>query len=292
MTHLDEIRRGILRHAGAPGRPLWIGGVFVFAADRVTEPMCTVTEPVLTLVAQGTKRTVLGAHTFDHGPGQIAVVTVDLPLTGHVTNAPFLALGLKLEPKTIAQLLVDGGPAKIRPHDGPGISISDAGDGVLDPLARLLRLLDEPRDLRVLGASVRREIHWRLLNGPQAALMRQAGTADSRLTLVASAIAWIKARYDRVIRIDDLAADVGTSVPTLNRHFRAVTALSPLQYQKQIRLQRARAALITAPHDVAAIGYSVGYDNPSQFSREYRRMFGAPPGQDALRLQNASIVQE
>ncbi|MFD1047948.1 helix-turn-helix domain-containing protein, partial [Kibdelosporangium lantanae] len=106
------------------------------------------------------------------------------------------------------------------------------------------------------------------------------------------AVAWIRSRYDQVIRIDDLAADVGTSVSSLNRHFRAVTAMSPVQYQKHIRLQRARLRLIAAPHDVAAIGYSVGYDNPSQFSREYRRMFGAPPRQDALRLQTMDVVQE
>ncbi|MDT7789435.1 MAG: hypothetical protein QOF58_7854 [Pseudonocardiales bacterium] len=296
MTPLEEIRCGIIRHAGPHGRPLWNEGVLVFAGDRVTEPMGTVTEPVLTLVAQGQKRTMLGDHVFDHGPGKIAVVTVDLPLTGHITEAspskPFLALGLKLEPATIAQLLVESGPAPIKPHDGPGMALSTADDKLLDALVRLLRLLDEPRDLRVLGPSVRREIHWRLLNSPQAALMRQAGTADSRLALVAAAIAWIKARFDQVIRIDDLAADIGTSVSTLNRHFRTVTAMSPLQYQKQIRLQRARAALVTAPHDVASVGHAVGYDNPSQFSREYRRMFGAPPGQDALRLQSASIVQE
>lgn len=122
--------------------------------------------------------------------------------------------------------------------------------------------------------------------------MRQAGMADSRLALVARAIEWVRSRYDHVIRIDDLASDIGTSVSSLNRHFRAVTAMSPLQYQKQIRLQKARMELIAAPHDVAAIGHSVGYDSPSQFSREYRRMFGAAPGQDAIRLQSAVIVRE
>lgn len=194
--------------------------------------------------------------------------------------------------RTIAQLLVDGGPTAIRPHDGPGLAVSDADDRLLDALVRLTRLLDSPRDRKVLSAGVRREIHWWLLNGPQAALLRQAGSADSRLALVALATAWIRERYDRVIRIADLAAAVGTSVSSLNRHFRAVTAMSPLQYQKQIRLQKARLALLAAPHDVAAVGYAVGYDNPSQFSREYRRMYGAPPGRDAVRLQTMAIVQE
>ncbi len=273
-------------------RPRWVDGVLVFAANRVTEPMISVSEPMLTLVVRGVKQTILGENVFEHGPGQVAVVTVDLPLTGRIVEAPFLALGLRLEPTTIAQLLVDGGPTAIRPHDGLGLAVSDADDRLLDALVRLTRLLDSPRDRKVLSAGVRREIHWWLLNGPQAALIRQAGSADSRLALVALATAWIRERYDRVIRIADLAADVGTSVSSLNRHFRAVTAMSPLQYQKQIRLQKARLALLAAPHDVAAVGYAVGYDNPSQFSREYRRMYGAPPGRDAVRLQTMAIVEE
>ncbi|WP_198167600.1 AraC family transcriptional regulator [Microbispora sp. ATCC PTA-5024] len=296
MSHLDELGRRIVRLAGDSRRPLWVEDAMVFAADHVTETMATVTEPMLALVVQGVKRSALGGHVFEHHPGQAAVVTVALPLTSQITQAsrrePFLALGLRLQPALIAQLLVDGGPTAIRPHDGPGLAISDADDRLLDALVRLLRLLEEPRDLRVLGDGVRREIHWRLLNGPQGALIRQAGAADSRLALVARAIAWIRSRYDQVIRIDDLASDIGTSVSSLNRHFRAVTAMSPLQYQKQIRLQKARIELISAPNDVAAIGHAVGYDNPSQFSREYRRMFGMPPGRDAVRLQTMAIVEE
>ncbi|RSM85821.1 AraC family transcriptional regulator [Kibdelosporangium aridum] len=296
MGHLDELGRRITRLATDKHRPLWIEGVLVFATDRMTAPMGTVTEPMLTVVAQGAKRTVLGEHAFEHHPGQVSVVTVDLPVVGQIIRAsaaePFLALGLRLEPATVAQLLVDGGPTTIRPHDGPGMAVSDAGDDLLDAIVRLMRLLDRPRDFQVLAPGVRREIHWWLLNGPQAAMLRQVGIADSRLALVARAVAWIRSRYDQVIRIDDLASDIGTSVSSLNRHFRAVTAMSPLQYQKHIRLQKARMELIAAPHDVAAIGYSVGYDNPSQFSREYRRMFGAPPRQDALRLQTMDIVRE
>lgn len=296
MEHLDEIRRRIAGLAGGSPDPLWVEDVMVFASDRMTESMGTVTEPILTLVAQGAKRTALGEHVFEHHSGQVAVVTVALPLTGRIIQAshrePFLALGLRLRPSMIAQLLIDGGPLPVRPHDGPGIAISDADETLLDAFVRLMRLLEKPEDLRVLGYGVRREIHWYLLNGPQGALIRQAGAADSRLALVARAIAWIRSRFDQVIRIDELAAHVGTSVSSLNRHFRAVTAMSPIQYQKQIRLQQARIRLITAPNDVAAIGYSVGYGNPSQFSREYRRIYGAPPGQDAVRLQSMAIVQE
>jgi AraC-like DNA-binding protein len=295
MHHLDELRSRIARLAAGSPR-LWIEGMTVFSTGRATEPLGTITEPVLALVAQGAKRSVLGDRIFDYHAGQYLVVTVDLPLTSQITHAtptePFLAFGLPLQPALIAQLLVEGGSTVARPHDGPGIATSDADDKLLDAVVRLLRLLDEPRDVPVLAPGVRREIHWRLLNGPQAALVRQIGLADSQLTLVARAIGWIKTHYDRVIRIDDLAGHVGVSVSSLNRHFRAVTAMSPLQYQKQLRLQKARIQLIAAPHDVAAIGYAVGYDSPSQFSREYRRMFGAPPGQDAARLQTVATVQE
>ncbi|WP_328843416.1 AraC family transcriptional regulator [Streptomyces sp. NBC_00258] len=296
MNHLEELGRRITRLAGDEPGPLWVKDVMVFASEHMTTSLGTVTEPMLAVVVQGAKRTALGDHVFEHHPGQVAVVTVALPLTGQVIRAsrsePFLALGMRLHPATIAQLLVDYGPTDIPRHDGPGMAISDADDNLLDALVRLMRLMEDPRGLRALGAGVRREIHWWLLNGPQAPLIKQAGMADSRLALVARAIAWIRSRYDQVIRIDDLASHVGASVSSLNRHFRAVTAMSPLQYQKQIRLQKARIALITAPNDVAAIGYAVGYDNPSQFSREYRRMFGAPPGQDAARLQTMTIVQE
>ncbi|WP_432947496.1 AraC family transcriptional regulator [Kribbella sp. CA-253562] len=296
MDKLAALRERITRLAEGHEGPRWIDSVLVFATDRVTVPMGTVTQPMLTLVVQGAKRSILGDRVFEHHPGHAAVVTVELPLVSEIIRAsraePFLALGLRIEPATIAQLLVEGGTGPVAPHHGPGMTIDPASDNLLDALDRLLRLTDDPRDFRVLSAGVRREIHWWLLNGPQAAMVRQAGTADSRLTLVAHAIGWIKDRYDQVIRIDDLAAAVGTSVSSLNRHFRAVTAMSPLQYQKQIRLQKARSALIAAPNDVAAIGYSVGYDNPSQFSREYRRLYGAPPGQDALRLQKAVIVRE
>jgi AraC-like DNA-binding protein len=141
----------------------------------------------------------------------------------------------------------------------------------------------------VLAPALEREIHWRLLTGPQGATVRQIGLADSRLSAIGRAARWIRDHHARVIRIDDLAREVGMSVSSLNRHFRAVTAMSPLQYQKQFRLQQARIQLIAAPDDVGAIGYNVGYDSPSQFSREYRRMFGVPPSRDATRLQNVKL---
>jgi AraC-like DNA-binding protein len=296
MGHLDELRRRIARLAAGSPRPVWIEGMTVFSCRRVTEPLGTLSEPVFALIAQGAKRSVLANRIFDYHAGQYLVVTVDLPLTSQITQAtptePFLAFGLPLEPALVAQLLLETGPTVARRHDGPGIGTGDADDKLLDPVVRLLRLLDEPRDVPVLAPGLRREIHWRLLNGPQGALVRQIGLDNSQCALIARAIGWIETHYDRVMRIDELARHVGMSVASLNRHFRAVTGMSPLQYQKQLRLQKARIQLIAAPHDVAAVGYAVGYRNPSQFSREYRRMFGAPPGQDAVRLQSVTTVQD
>lgn len=243
----------------------------------------------------GEKRSALEERIFDYRAGQYLVVTLDLPLTSQITHAdtaePFLAFGLPLNPAVIAQLLLDAGTATGTGKKDTGVAIatSDADDDLIDAAVRRLRLVGNPVDQRILAPAIEREIHWRLLTGPQAATVRQIGLADSRLSLVARAIHWLQARYAEVIRVDDLAAEVGLSVSSLNRHFRAVTAMSPMQYQKQLRLQKARIQLIANPHDIAAIGHAVGYDSPSQFSREYRRMFGAPPGQDAARLQTAVL---
>jgi len=296
-NHLEELRSRIARLTAGSSGPTRVEGLTVFSSERATEPLGTVTEPMFALAVQGAKRAVLNDRIFDYRAGQYLIAAVRLPLTSQVMYAtraePFLGLGLPLRPAIIARLLTEvTSPNAGPPHDGPGIATSDADAKLLDAVLRMLRLLDEPRDIPILASGIRREIHWRLMNGPQADLVKQIGLADSRMALVARAIAWIKTHYDEVIRIEDLACEIGLSVSSLNRHFRAVTAMSPLQYQKQLRLQNARMQLITAPHDVAAIGYSVGYNSPSQFSREYRRMFGAPPGQDAVRLQSAAIVAE
>ena len=166
-----------------------------------------------------------------------------------------------------------------------GIAVRDATPDLLDPIIRLLRLLDRPGDMPVLGPMLEREILWRLLTGAQGATVRQIGLADSRLSQVARAIRHIRTRYAETLSMDDLATLAGMSPASFHRHFRAVTTMSPLQYQKQIRLQAARSRLLAEPGDVASIGFEVGYESPSQFSREYARLFGAPPGRDAERLR-------
>lgn len=296
MSDLAELRDRIARLAAGYPRPRQVGGMKVFSTTRTTSPLGNVAEPVVSLVAQGAKRSALGHRAFDYGAGQFLVITVDLPLTSHITAAsdaePFLGCSLPLDPSTIAQLLLESRlPAQAAP-DGPAMSVSHATPDLIDAVVRLLKLVGSPDDARVLAPAVRREIHWRLLTGPQGGLIRQVGLADSRVAVVAHAIAWIKDHYDEVIRVEDLAAEVGLSVSSLNRHFRAATSMSPIRYQKQIRLQRARIRLLANPADVAGAGHAVGYTSASQFTREYRRLFGAPPGQDAARLQDSRLVVE
>jgi AraC-like DNA-binding protein len=296
MPDLADLRERIARLAAGYSRSRRIDGMTVFSATQTTVPLGNVTEPVMALVAQGAKRSVLGDQVFDYAAGQFLVVTVDLPLTSHITAAsagePFLAFGLPLDPRTVAQLLLESRlPGGMAP-EGPALSTSDANPELLDAVLRLVKLADSPDDQRILGPAVKREIHWRLLTGPQGGLVRQVGLADGRVALVARAIAWIKDHYDEVIRIEDVAAEVNLSVSSLNRHFRAATSMSPLQYQKQLRLQRARVRLLANPVDVAGAGHAVGYASASQFTREYRRLFGVPPGRDATRLQGAHLAPE
>jgi AraC-like DNA-binding protein len=280
MSLLPELQRLLYRHVDQTVLP----SVVVKASGTVTEPMPGVTDPVFALIAQGAKRAIFGDTVYDYKQGEYLVVSVGLPVTAHVSEAPYVAMGLRLEPALIAGLLLetagDRGPANT-----PGIAVSTASEELLDPVVRLMRLLDRPADLQVLGAAIEREIVWRLITGEQGATIRQIGVADSRLAQIGRAIRWIRQNYADPFRVEDASRVAGMSVTSFHRHFRAVTTMTPIQYQKQIRLQEARARLIAEPHDVAGVGYAVGYGSPSQFSREYRRMFGAPPGADAARLQ-------
>lgn len=295
MRTLTDLAERVATLCARPALPAQLPGLRVSRIDAPTQPTGTVTRPLLAIVAQGAKRTVLADRVYEYRAGQYLISTLDLPVTGQVTEAsracPFLGVGLPLDESIIAELILETDPAK--PGDDPdtGIVTGDADAELVDAVVRLLRLIDSPREFAVLGPGVEREIHWRLLNGSAAAVVRKLAVSDSRASVVRRAATWITDHYDRTIRIADVADHVGVSEATLNRHFRAITAMSPLQYQKQIRLSRARARLLAAPDDIAGVGHAVGYDSPSQFNREYRRMFGVPPGQDAVRLQGTVVYE-
>jgi AraC-like DNA-binding protein len=290
MDLLGELRLLIVRHTG--GGPLQrvkiTDGVSIALVDEPTPPAAVMSEPSVAVVGQGVKRTVLNGVPYDYRAGQYLVVSVDLPVVGQALEAspdePFVVFSMTLEPAAIAPLLLETANTA-KPPAFTGLAVSDATPELLDPIVRLLRLLDRPDDLRVLAPGLQREILWRLITGEQGALVRQIGLANGRIAHISRAIRWIREHYNEPVLIADLADLSGMSASSFHRHFRAATSMTPIQFQKQIRLQEARALLMTAPANVAEIGYLVGYESPSQFSREYRKTFGNPPGRDVARLK-------
>jgi AraC-like DNA-binding protein len=299
MEKLLEFRQLIEGHIGASTAEVMATPIATLSFIRrwaPTEPIAHIFQPLLAVVAQGEKQVVLGGRTFNYGAGQYLTVSVDLPITSHIVSAsksePFLAIVLTLQPTTIASLLLETGGFDNSLLPTPGIAVSNAPVNLLEPIMRLISLLDEPRDIPVLFPGIEREILWRLINGEQGSLIRQIGLADSRLTHISHAIRWIRDHYNQQLRIEELAARAHMSLSTFHRHFRVVTSMTPIQFQKQVRLQEARTRLIASAEDVASVGLAVGYDSPSQFSREYRRLFGAPPGKDTTYLRNISSGEE
>ena len=296
MEPLRELSRLIARHAAPVTRGARMNdplGLMFATAARIPEPSRHVYPPVFALVVQGEKQLVLGDSVFTCGKGTFLVVSVDLPLTFQISRAtphePYVALAMTLKPAAVASLLLEAATAEpfAAEAETAGMGVSDAPPELLDAVLRLVRLLDHPRDLPVLGPMTQREILWRLLCSEQGHRVRQIGLADSRLSQIGRAMRWMRENYRESLPTEELARLSAMSVTSFHRHFRAVALMSPLQYLKQIRLQEARARLLARADDVATVGHAVGYDSPSQFSREYKRAYGAPPGQDA-RLLRAS----
>ncbi|MGC4941902.1 AraC family transcriptional regulator N-terminal domain-containing protein [Kribbella sp. DT2] len=307
---LTELRDRIAAHA-RPDLRTAVDGLTLSKVES-SAPDYSLTEPLLVVMAQGAKRLLLGDEIFDYHAGDLFIVTTDLPVSGHFVGAsvekPALGMGITLRAEAIAPLLLQAPPVRRtsapdrradtasaganagdspvrRTGAPPAIATGPAGPEILDAALRLLRLLDTPADLPVLAPLIEREILWRLLTGPHADVIRQIGLADSSLTHVNRAIHWIRDNYAEPLRVADLASLAGMSPAAFHRHFRGITNLSPLQFQKRIRLQEARSLLAAHPRDIAGVGHLVGYDSPSQFNREYRRLFGTPPGADAARLR-------
>lgn len=289
MQTIDELSALVARHApedGVHATPL--PGVFLLRRATPTEPLHTLYEPAACIIVQGAKTVMLGEDTYRYDAETHLVVSVDLPMVAHVVEAsperPYLCVQLNLDVGVLHELALahDGAPL---PEATRGLQLSPTTPELLDGLARLLRLLDRPQDIAALAPLIRREIHYRLLTGDLAGAVRHVAAAESRLAQVGRAIAWIKGNYARRFRIETVAREARMSPSALHQHFKAVTALSPLQYQKQIRLQEARRLMLAQGRDAQAAGFEVGYESPSQFSREYARLFGAPPAADAARLR-------
>ena len=287
-TELAALAASIERHWSRYGRETPVDGLLLARAESPSGIMRSVYRPSFCLVVQGAKATMLGGTPYLYAAGQCLLASVDLPVTARITEAsvsrPYLAMSLAIDPATVAEL-VNGHAEKL--GDGsspPAIATSDLDRDLCDPLRRLLGLMDSPQDIAVLAPLIRREIVWRLLRGRLGPLLRQIGLADGRTARIGRATAWLREHYADTIRVADLAAIAHMSIPSFHRHFKAVTTMTPVQFQKQVRLQEARRRLLCA-EGVATVGYSVGYESLSQFNRDYRRVFGAPPGRDAMSLR-------
>lgn len=266
----------------------------LFRASSPGVPTCTMYEPGLGLALQGAKQITLGERTFVHEPARYLVTSVDVPVSAQVMRAsalePCLCLTFRLDVLRLRELLPHVPTPRLPAASHAGISLSPLDGGLLDPLLRLIRLLDHPRDLAALGPLIEQELLYRLLTGDQGARLVQIATAGSQSHQVSRAIDWLRQHYVEPLRIADLAARVNMSESSFHHHFRAVTGMSPLQYQKQLRLHEARRLLLVGQCDVATAAHRVGYESPSQFSREYSRQFGAPPLRDVSRLRSSDVI--
>jgi len=254
-----------------------------------TELVSLVYEPSLCVVARGSKDVILGEERFRLDAGQLLLVSVDLPVTAQVVTAsrslPYLAARIGLDPAMVGEMMADVGNGPPLGSSERGLAVTPVEPRLLDAVTRMVEILDSPADVGPLAPLVLREITYRLLTGRQGLRLRQIASAGAPAHRIARAIRWLKDHFTDPLRIDSLAKRVGMSPSAFHLHFKGVTAMSPLQYQKRLRLQEARRMLLGEGIDAAEAAFRVGYESPSQFSREYRRTFGAPPRQDVAAIR-------
>jgi len=249
-----------------------------------------VLKPSCCVILQGGKRVHLADDILDYGPGEYLVVSVDMPASGHIVNAtpdqPYLLLNIELDPAEIAAIVLEAKVAIDTQQPVRGAFVGKTDDALQESLYQLVRLLQAPpAEAAFLAVGLKREIIYRMLNGPYGRQLYQNVVLDQQDRGISKAIAWLKERYDQTVRVEDLAQATNMSVSSLHHRFKAVTTMGPMQYQKQLRLQQARTLLLNGDVDATTAAYKVGYESASQFSREYRRLFGAPPMQDIKKLR-------
>jgi AraC-like DNA-binding protein len=288
---LEALRQSLTRWTENGDQPVTaIPGLSLYRRDEPTKPESGMYEPGICWAAQGAKRVVLGDDKYVYDAQHFLITAVDLPTVWQIIEAsrekPCLGLVLKLDLREISQLIVDSHlPPPRAQQSSRGMATGEVTLPLLTAFQRLLDLLDEPKDIPILAPLVQREISYRLLVGDQGARLRQMASAGSQSHQIARAIDWLKGNFTRPLRIDDLATQVNMSTSTFHHHFRALTAMSPLQYQKWLRLNEARRLMLTERLDAASAAFQVGYESSSQFSREYSRLFGAPPLRDITNLR-------
>jgi AraC-like DNA-binding protein len=267
-----------------------IGGVQCIKLSEPHMQLPSVYQPCVCVIVQGAKQVLLEEEIYRYAPPQFLAVSVDLPLVGQVVeasrDAPYLCLAIDIDVKQISDLITQSGDAAWSRGDTQrGLFVGELDVATQDAVLRLARLLDTPRDIPVLAPLALRELHYRLLSGPYGATIAQMAIAGSNTHKIGQIIRRIKTKIAEPIRVEDLASMANMSPSSFHQHFKAVTAMSPVQYQKRLRLTEARHILLAGNADAASAAYRVGYQSVSQFSREYARMFGAPPMRDLAELR-------
>ena len=273
-----------------------IPGLQIYRADQPSSFNCGVYDPALCVIAQGSKTVQLGDKEIAYGPLTYMISAVDLPVVGHIVEAspeePYLAIKLSIDPQEVAEIVLELGDSLApldQQRDCPaascGLCVAPVNVGVLEAMTRLVSLLDSPADCRILAPLVRREIIYRALTGKMGWRMRDFVATDSQAHRISKVIAVLKDRFAEPLRVRELAEDVNMSESTLFHSFKQVTRMSPVQFQKKLRLHEARRLMLSEGLEAATASYRVGYESPSHFSREYRRMFGAPPRADVIKLR-------
>jgi AraC-like DNA-binding protein len=267
-----------------------IDGLHCIQLSEPHQQLPTVYQPCICVIVQGAKRVLLEEEIYSYAPPQFLAVSVDLPLVGQVTQGsretPYLCLAIDIDARLIADLIAHSGDASwTRGETARGLFVGETDAAMLESVLRLARLLATPRDIPALAPLVLREFHYRLLSGPYGAAIAQMAIAGSNTHKIGQVIRRIKTQLASPIRVEELASMANMSASSFHQHFKAVTAMSPVQYQKRLRLTEARQILLAEKSDAASAAYRVGYQSVSQFSREYSRMFGAPPIRDVDSLR-------
>jgi AraC-like DNA-binding protein len=288
----EELLYRIAALAKADGTLEPIKGLYLNRHSKPSEPIHGVSEPSICILAQGEKIILLGEDRFSYRKFQYLIVTAELPYVGQIVDAtherPYLGVRLDFDPALVGSVMVETG--QVLSQNSPGskaIAVNTLDENLLDAVVRYVRLIDTPGDARVLAPLIMREIVYRLLLGNQAARLRHIAMLTGYTDSISTAIGRLRSDFDKPLRMETVAGELGMSPSAFYSRFKAVTSMSPLQFQKQLRLQEARRLMLSSDLDAASAGFRVGYDDASQFNREYKRFFGAPPMSDVRHMKRA-----
>jgi AraC-like DNA-binding protein len=295
QANREELIERIARAISKDGRVEPLKGLHLNRSSSPAEPVYTVSDPAFCVIAQGSKEIFLGNERYLYDPAHYLLITAGLPLVGQVFDAskeqPYLSLRLELDPTLVGSVMVEAGQVSPRSHTAmKAIDVSPLEASLLDAVVRLVRLLDTPAEAPFLAPLITREIVYRLWKGEQSDRLRHVAVLGGHTHRIARAIERLRNEFDQPLRIDDIAQELGMSASGFHHHFKAVTAMSPLQFQKRLRLQEARRLMLGEGLDAASTAYHVGYNDASQFNREYKRLFGLPPLRDVERLREAASL--